>query len=103
MAAYNVVSFNLAGSATGAEPRQIAQTQGKRVASVSCLDLPTGSDVAVRIGSQNADRIQLAVNRTIEICPEEENGIFLDQPTALVGTLILLLSYADGKVLVTNL
>lgn len=91
MTPYNVVTFDLATVVT--PPVKIARTDGKRVTAISVTAMPAGTAAYIRVGSPNADRITLSVNKTIELDPAEPDGVFYENPLAGAGTLELTISY----------
>lgn len=97
MSDYNVKSVDLT-VATPPNPGNLVSTPNKPVDGVTVLSLPAGANVSLAFG-QSADPVPLLnQGMSFELCPPEDKGIFVVNPVAGAGQLVLLLSYAPGAV-----
>lgn len=90
---YNVVS--LSSTAVTTAPTKIAQTNGKQVVSIAVTRCPTGAEAYLRIGAPTADRLLIAVNRSLTIDVPERDGIYFENLVNVAGGIELVIGYAQ--------
>ncbi len=90
MAQYEVRTFDLA---TVRDKFPIT-SRAKFVSSIAVTALPAGADARLQFGDDKPV-ISAAVNRTFQLCPPENSGVYLTNPAG-VGSLEVVISYADN-------
>jgi hypothetical protein len=72
--------------------------RSSQVAFITVLQAPAGSGFLLHIGDGGEGIILGPVGRTYEMCPPETGGVFFTLPAASGGSMVLLLSFAEGSI-----